>query len=62
MTLEERLQRCTQGQMCLYDLPSRTILAPRDLVPGWSAVWEELLKESFNQKPTESSGAVIFLP
>lgn len=40
------------GQMCLHDLPSSTILGPRDLVTGWSPVWEELLKE----KRTESSG------
>lgn len=40
------------AQMCLHDLPSSTILCPRDLVPGWSSVWEELLEE----KPTESSG------
>lgn len=43
------------SQMFLHDLPSSTILVPRDLMPGWSAIWEDL-KENVNQKPTESSG------
>lgn len=49
--------RINLGQMCLHDLASSMILAPSDLLIGWNAMYEEFLKENFNQEPTGSSGA-----